>query len=198
MCKLRVTQFTCGHSHEGIEEICGWMKLRPHRAKLQCPYRDPKGTLFKDTSKCRECYFAESEAPAQFRDPNITKRVSPKASKALADPVSVGGSARPWSMSKEERRQRIAERYGVYSDRDLPVSDPAYKTIFQTLASVNGGRPSRRNDSRPGNSNEYSGSCAYERHGTKAVPNYTTNSNAPCARSHNDRETKYYGMANLE
>ncbi|KAF3090928.1 hypothetical protein TWF569_011162 [Orbilia oligospora] len=125
MCKLRVTQFTCGHSHEGIEEICGWMKLRPHRAKLQCPYRDPKGTLIKDTSRCRECYFAESEALAQFRDPNITKRVSPKASKALADPVSVGGSARPWSMSKEERRQRIAERYGVYSDRDLPVSDPA-------------------------------------------------------------------------
>ncbi|KAF3187709.1 hypothetical protein TWF788_001928 [Orbilia oligospora] len=187
MCKLRVTQFTCCHNHEGIEEICGWMKLRPHRAKLQCPYRDPKGTLIKDTSKCRECYFAESEVPAQFRNPNSIKRAS---SKGLADPVSMGGSARPWSMSKEERRQRIAERYGIYNDRDLPVSDPTYKTI-QTLANVNDDRPSRQNGSGPGTSHECSGSCAYERHGTKAVPNYTTNSNAPCARPHNDRETKY-------
>ncbi|KAK6504504.1 hypothetical protein TWF506_002699 [Arthrobotrys conoides] len=176
MCKLRVTQFTCGHTQQGIEEMCGWMQLRPNRATLQCPYRDPKGTLIRNTSKCRECYFADPEIPSQFRDPNIIKR-APLPETALADQCGVGSNISPWSLTKEERRQRVAERYGIYSERDLPGYGQTYEPMSQTLENANDARSSHKNDSRVGNSHDYRDSFAYEHHAVHTSNSYATSSN---------------------
>ncbi|KAK6343168.1 hypothetical protein TWF718_008541 [Orbilia javanica] len=82
MCKIVVTQFTCGHNYDRWD-MCDWMRQRPHRVMHQCPYHDPKGVLVRDTSMCRECFFVDRETPSQFRDPNGIKR-APPPQKSLA------------------------------------------------------------------------------------------------------------------
>lgn len=148
---------------------------------LHCPYSDPNGIPIKDTIKCRECYFADREIPSQFKDLNGSVKRALPPQKALADREEVGsGGGSPWPMTREERRLRIAERYGVYSDRDVPGYDPACQTISQALASANDTRSSRKKyEPRLGGSRDYGGNFAYEHPGAQAATQFRAQTPPP-------------------
>ncbi|KAK6505879.1 hypothetical protein TWF481_007769 [Arthrobotrys musiformis] len=174
MCKITIVKFTCGHIYER-PEMCDWMKLRPERDIFKCPYRDPNGVRINEQIKCHECATMDPEIPSHFRDSNIIKR-APPPERALANGngimTGIGGAL---SMTREERRRRIAERYGVYSIHDVPgYRDPEHQTVSQTPADVSRAEPTIQSGSRRGKYREYGAGFAYGRLGAPIVTQHRT------------------------